>query len=58
MGFTINIQHLNGHSAMGWAECLIKAIKHGVTVISAMPKNVDYWDDQLAKVMFGYICGI
>jgi hypothetical protein len=26
--------------------------------IFAAPKNVDCWDEQLAKVMFGYRCGI
>jgi hypothetical protein len=39
-------------------ECLIKTIKHGITVLSVTPKNIDYWDEQLAKVMFGYRCGI
>jgi hypothetical protein len=39
-------------------ERLIKTIKHGITMLSATPKNVDYWDEQLAKVMFGYRCGI
>jgi hypothetical protein len=23
-------------------------------VLSAMPENANYWDEQLAKVMFGY----
>jgi len=39
-------------------ECLIKTIKHGIIVFSTTPKNVDCWDEQLAKVMFGYRCGI
>jgi hypothetical protein len=40
------------------AEHLIKTIKHGMTVLSAAPNNANYWDEQLAKVMFGYQCGI
>jgi hypothetical protein len=36
------------------AECLMKMIKHGITMFSSTPKNMDYWDEQLAKVMFGY----
>jgi hypothetical protein len=39
-------------------ERLIKTIKHGIIVLSTTPKNVDCWDEQLAKVMFGYRCGI
>ncbi len=27
-------------------------------MLSATLKNVDYWDEQLAKVMFGYRCEI
>jgi len=42
----------------GMAECLIKTIKHGITVLSATPENANCWDEQLAKVMFGYRCGI
>jgi hypothetical protein len=42
----------------GMAERMIKTIKHGITVLAAMPGNVDYWDEQLAKVLFGYRCGI
>jgi hypothetical protein len=42
----------------GMAERLIKTIKHGVTVLSATPDNANCWDEQLAKVMFGYRCGI
>jgi len=42
----------------GMVECLIKTIKHGITMLSITPKNVNYWDDELAKVMFGYRCGI
>jgi hypothetical protein len=40
------------------AECLIKIIKHGITILFATPENVGYWDEQLTKVMFGYRCGI
>jgi len=40
------------------AKRLIKTIKHGITIFSTTPKNVDCWDEQLAKVMFGYRCGI
>jgi hypothetical protein len=40
------------------AECLIKTIKHGITVLSATLENIDCWDEQLANVMFGYRCGI
>jgi hypothetical protein len=39
-------------------ERLIKTIKHGITVLSAVPDNANCWDEQLAKVMFGYKCGI
>jgi hypothetical protein len=42
----------------GMAERLIKTIKHGITVLSAIPENANCWDEQLAKVMFGYRCGI
>ncbi len=40
------------------AYYLIKTIKHGIRMPSTTPKNVDYWDEQLAKVMFGYRCRI
>jgi hypothetical protein len=40
------------------AERLIKTIKHGIMVLSAIPKNANCWDEQLAKVMFGYRCRI
>jgi hypothetical protein len=40
------------------AKYLIKTIKHGITILSATQENVDCWDEQLAKVMFGYRCGI
>jgi hypothetical protein len=40
------------------AERMIKTIKHGITVLAATPANMDCWDQQLAKVLFGYRCGI
>jgi transposase InsO family protein len=57
-----DIQHQ--HTAPQWPQCngmaerLIKTIKHGTTVLVATPKNIECWDEQLAKVMFGYRCGI
>jgi len=39
-------------------ERMIKTIKHGITVLAATPANMDCWDQQLAKVLFGYRCGI
>jgi hypothetical protein len=42
----------------GMAECMIKTIKHGITVLATNPANVDYWDEHLAKVLFRYRCGI
>jgi hypothetical protein len=39
-------------------ERLIKTIKHGITVLAATPEAVDCWDEHLAKVLFGYRCGI
>jgi hypothetical protein len=57
-----SIQHQ--HTAPQWPQCngmakrLIKIIKHGITVLSTTPENIDCWDEQLAKVMFGYRCGI
>jgi hypothetical protein len=52
------------HTSLQWPQCngmaerLIKIIKHGITVLSVVPDNANYWDEQLAKVMFGYRCGI
>jgi hypothetical protein len=40
------------------AERLIKTIKHDITVLAATLENVDCWDKHLAKVLFGYTCGI
>jgi len=42
----------------GMVERMIKTIKHGITVLAATPTNMDCWDQQLAKVLFGYRCGI
>jgi hypothetical protein len=39
-------------------ERMIKTIKHGITVLAATPGNVDCWDEQLAKILFGFRCGI
>jgi hypothetical protein len=39
-------------------ERMIKTIKHGITVLATNPANVDCWDEHLAKVMFGYRCGV
>ncbi len=56
------IQHQ--HTTPQWPQCngmverLIKTIKHGITILSTTPENIDCWDEQLAKVMFGYRCGI
>jgi len=42
----------------GMAERMIKTIKHGIIVLAVAPANMDCWDQQLAKVLFGYRCGI
>ncbi len=42
----------------GMAERMIKTIKHGITVLATNPANVDCWDEHLAKVLFGYRCGV
>jgi hypothetical protein len=39
-------------------ECLIKTIKHGIMMLFTTFENVDDWNEQLAKDMFGYRCGI
>jgi hypothetical protein len=52
------------HTAPQWPQCngmaerLIKTIKHGITVLYVVPDNANCWDEQLAKVMFGYRCEI
>jgi len=56
------IQHR--HTAPQWPQCngmakrMIKTIKHGITVLATNPAIVDCWDEHLAKVLFGYRCGI
>jgi hypothetical protein len=40
------------------AERMIKTIKHGIMVLATNPANVDCWDEHLAKVLFGYRCGV
>ncbi len=37
---------------------MIKTIKHGITVLAVAPGNANCWDEQLAKILFGYRCGI
>jgi hypothetical protein len=37
---------------------MIKTIKHGITVLTTNLANVDCWDEHLAKVLFGYKCGV
>jgi hypothetical protein len=52
------------HTTPQWPQCkgmverLIKTIKHCIMVLSATLENANYWDEQLVKVMFGYICRI
>jgi hypothetical protein len=40
------------------AKRLIKTIKHGIIVLAAALENVDCYDEHLAKILFGYRCGI
>jgi len=42
----------------GMAECLIKTIKHGIMMLFTTFENVNGWNEQLVKDMFGYRCGI
>jgi hypothetical protein len=42
----------------GMAERMVKTLKHGITVLAANPANMSCWDEHLAKVLFGYRCGI
>jgi len=37
---------------------MIKTLKHGIIVLVADPANVNCWDEQLAKVLLGYRCGV
>jgi len=56
------IQHQR--MARQWPQCndmakrMIKTIKHGITILAADPANVNCWDEHLAKVLFGYRCGV
>jgi hypothetical protein len=56
------IQHQR--TAPHWPQCngmverMIKTIKHGIIVLATTPANMDCWDQQLVKVLFGYRCGI
>jgi hypothetical protein len=56
------IQHQR--TAPQWPQCnrmaerMIKTIKYGITVLATNPANVDCWDEHLAKVLFGYRCGV
>ncbi len=57
-----SIQHQR--TAPQWPQCngmakrMIKTIKHGIIVLATNPENVDCWDEHLAKVLFGYRCGV
>jgi len=57
-----DIQHQ--HTAPQWPQCngmaerLIKTIKHDITILAATLESVDCWDEHLAKILFGYRCGI
>ncbi len=37
---------------------MIKTIKHGITILATTPENVNCWDEHMAKILFGYRCGI
>jgi hypothetical protein len=56
------IQHQ--HTAPRWPQCngmakrLIKTIKHDITVLTTTSESIDCWDEHLAKILFGYRCGI
>jgi hypothetical protein len=42
----------------GIVERMIKTLKHGITILAANPANVSSWDEHLAKVWYGYQCGV
>jgi hypothetical protein len=42
----------------GMAERMIKTLNHGITILASNPANMNYWDEHLAKVLFGYRCGV
>jgi hypothetical protein len=52
------------HTTFRWLQCneivehLIKTIKHGIMIFLTIPEHVDYSYEQLAKIMFGYRCGV
>jgi len=56
------IQHQ--HTTPQWPQCngmaehLIKTTKHGITILVVTPESIDCWDEHLAKILFGYRCGI
>jgi len=56
------IQHQR--TAPQWPQCngmakrMIKTLKHGITILVSNPANVNCWDEHLAKVLFGYRCGV
>ncbi len=56
------IQHQR--TAPQWPQCnsmaerMIKTLKHGITILASNPANVNCWDEHLAKVLFGYRCGV
>ncbi len=37
---------------------MIKTIKHGIVVLATNPTSVNCWNEHLAKVLFGYRCGV
>ncbi len=52
------------HTTFWWLQCngmvehLIQTIKYGITIFSTTLDHVDYSDEELAKTMFGYRCGV
>jgi hypothetical protein len=52
------------HTAPQWPQCngmaerMIKTLQHSISVLAANPANMNCWDEHLAKVQFGYRCGI
>jgi hypothetical protein len=37
---------------------MVKTLKHGITILAANLAHMNCWDEHLAKVLFGYRCGI
>ncbi len=58
MPYTTSALRHSGPSAMGMVKRMIKTLKHGITILDANPANVNCWDEHLAKVLFGYQCGV